>query len=158
MMVAGEAMDRFDYIEARLIEAVRCFSWFERLGGSSWATDGPWYLSRVMRPDDPLSHWVGDAGFAAERDRLASSMAHAVANPRPDRDMITRAEEAFSWLMRVDEADRPLVLKVITLFAAGKSAPWAHLADANLRGAASRNALRMRYKRAVRTLSQLIPH
>lgn len=145
-----------DDVEARLVEAVRVFDWGTHGGQpSAWATDGPWHLSRRRIAENWGDLWDGHGDIAA----LGRAVAKAVLNPRPDRDMMSRAEEAAGWLVLVPPGDRRLVMSGIRALAQGWSrVPWARLLitpglwkDPNARGVGSRTsqALRMRYNRAL---------
>ena len=112
-----------DDVEAALVEAMRVWLWGSQRRGSPWAGDGPWHLFRPAFSERYNAH----DDLAAKGDALARAMAAAVSMPRPDRDMIDRAELAATWLSLVtDDIDRLVVVKVITAFAVGrKRAPWA---------------------------------
>jgi len=106
-------------IEARLVEAIRVFDALQG-GGRAWASDGPWYLSRLTNAEA----WARDVEHLA----LGEALDRVVRAPRPDRDMIDRAEEATGWLHHVVECDRRLVLLVVQSFAAGRArAPWSKI-------------------------------
>lgn len=141
-----------DEVEARLIEAVRVFERMERTG-PGWASDGPWRLMRMLRSERYSP--VDDAEAAAW------GVAEAIRSPRPDREMVARAEEAVSWLGLVNAADRPLVLAGVRALALGQTrVPWTRLLvrpdlwrDPAARGVATARGLALRYQRALRALA-----
>lgn len=120
MKTGGEEFSR-DTVEARLIEALRVF---DRLagGGKAWASDGPWHLSRLL-PSEAFARDVEHLAMGEAIERLVRA-------PRPDRDMITRAEESTAWLVLIAERDRKLVQLVIRYLANGWSrVPWLKLRE-----------------------------
>lgn len=131
-----------DDVEARLIEARRTF---DRLagGGGGWATDGPWYLSRAKAATVDVT----DAVVGALE--LGESLERVLRDPRPDRDMIRRAEEAAAWMPLIPtDKDRMLVNDVIGDLAARGQVNWSRMLKrmGMVRGKAG---LEKRYKRAL---------
>lgn len=132
-------------VEARMIEAVRVFDALQRTG-RAWATDGPWYLSRLTNAES----WARDVEHLA----MGEALDRVVRAPRPDRDMIERAEEAAGWLHLVDEGDRRLVVLVLQSFASGRvRAPWSKILRM-LGLKRGRFGLARRYAKAMNGLAQ----
>ena len=141
-------------VEARLIEAVRVFDRLEAAGGAGWAKDGPWWLSlRATHREAVVS--------ALE---LGEALETVIFSPRPDRDMVLRAEEAFEWLMVLDEAARLLVLVAVRSLAVGHArVPWVRLLiqpdlwrDPAARGVATAGGLALRYRRALGEMAKSV--
>ena len=129
-------------IEARLIEAARVFR--DHKGGAAWAGDAPWHLTR-----DGVSvadYWSERLGMLA----LGEKVDPPVARRAIDRDAVTRADEAATWLMLLRSGeDRRLVCMVITQLAGGaRQVGWrAVLAAMGLPHGI--DGLRKRYERAI---------
>lgn len=131
-----------DYVEARLIEAVRVFERLEAKG-RKWATDGPWRLMNLDRVD--RYSVVVDEPDAKMIERI-------ILDPRPTREMIARAEEAVAWLALLNERQRILVLIVVRcLNDTRRAIPWKRLRD-TIGEDIEPNAVKFRYKRALGTI------
>lgn len=125
----------FEAVQERLVETVRL--WWRMPGGGSWpfASDGPWHLIRKQWED-----W--DA-----RD------------PKPLRPLplrrreISEMEEATEWLLLIPEADRRVVVLGLVDLAKGRKAiSWKRMMRA-LGMKRGLGGLRMRYERALATLT-----
>lgn len=131
-----------DDVEARLIEARIVFNRIEAKGGA-WATDGPWYLSRRRGATEATDAVVG----ALE---LGENIERVLHDPRPDREMIRRCEEAAAWMGLIpSDADRRLVNDVIGDLATVRGVVnWSRILKRMglLRG---KSGLERRYKRAL---------
>lgn len=138
-----------DEIEARLVEAWRCFNRLQG-GGGGWATDGPWYLSAAKRQLlDQTDEVVGALELGEALDRV-------LRDPRPDRDMIKRADEASAWMMRITEdADRKLVNLAVADMGRTGRCDWRRLLKPMglVRGS---EGLRRRYRRALIKLANIL--
>jgi hypothetical protein len=99
-----------------------------------------------------------------DANAMARAIERAITSPWPDREMITRAEEAAAWLGLVPERDRAFLLNCVRLLALGHArVPWARLfaspPDANdprARGVATADGLRMAYKAALGALAKVL--
>lgn len=169
-----------EWVEARLIEAVRVFARLRdhgvlasesmeravcgtcgargdaKCGHAKPAKRITW--SKGKATDGPWGDMVQlfSDRYDPHGEGAARVIAEVVMMPRPDRDMQTRAEEAARWLGLVPEGDRALVLRIVRLLAGGLArVPWqrAALDDPGTRGAASAAALKMRYRRALAALA-----
>ena len=117
-----------DEIEARLIEAARVFE--DRAGEPvSFATDAPWTLAQAYSRGELIRVFGYDpADVIADEEGVAARVAGAVFRPRPDRAMISRAEQAMGWIIHVPEGDRRLVIVAVRALAMGWArVPWTRL-------------------------------
>lgn len=152
--MTAAAMMTADDVEARLIEAVRVFDRLEAAGGAGWATDGPWWLSLRASHREAVVNAL----------ELGEAVETAIFSPRPDRDMVTRAEEAFNWLMALDEPARLLVLAGVRALALGHSrVPWTRLLmrpdvwrDPAARGVVTARGLALRYCAALEAMAKAL--
>lgn len=152
MVVIDDGLLSFDEVEARLIEAMRVFRWGMRQG-AAFATDGPWSQMKL----DWSERWAHSGedvdGKGGNADRIA---AQALRSPRPDRTMISRAEEAGGWLVLcATDADRIVVVRALAQLAEGRSRiDWGKVVVGDPTAPGLRDRDRMRYSRSLTRITR----
>lgn len=135
---AGGSIVTFADVEARLVEALRC--WRRMPGGGRWpfAADGPWHLIRKEWAD-----W--DARDPAPLRRLPLR-----------RDEIAAMEEATEWLRLVPDRDRRIVVLALLQLAAGRrQVSWSEVKRRLGVGIGARG-VGMRYRRAISNIAKAL--
>jgi len=144
-LIRDEVLDA-DAVEERLIEAAGLFRKMERKG-RAWAGDGPWYLSQAKR--DPNNWWAEQLSaleVGEDPDRVYR-------DPRPDRDLMARAEEAAAWLGQIaNDADRKLVKLVVAQMELDGRVNWRGML-AVMGMVRGMEGLRRRYRRTLHALA-----
>jgi hypothetical protein len=143
----------YDLVEARLVEAVRC--WWRMPGGGKWpfAGDAPWHLIRPV---------VGDYDVGLDKHGKPVKLTTREDAPKPRPAPLTRAEiadmeEATEWLTFVGEDKRRVLVLALVERAKGKkqvgwSAMRETLGQPELTGA----GLEYRYSRAVTFIANVL--
>lgn len=145
---ADALTDDGEWMEARLIEARRTMAALPSGGSSKYAGDGPWHLYVPLFSERYDPH----------ADGAARVVVNAILQPRPDRTMIDRADEAVAWLndLVTDDDDRRLIVIVIMARAAGYDRlPWHRMLRAMGKEHGRVGMLR-RYNRAINSLADAV--